>query len=111
MSQMDTMMSQGGQMHVGASGTGGQGMMMTGMSNAGGGGGYSCQTMMVSSRMGPDGQMKSERYQSSTVGDGRTREVKQAYSNDHSGLDKMSLERQMDGRGRKMVKERCRQSG
>merc|ERR1711879_506834 len=33
-------------------------------------------------------------------------EVQQAYSNSLSGIDKMSLERQMQDRGRKMVKER-----
>merc|ERR1711933_429338 len=32
-------------------------------------------------------------------------EVQQAYSNSTSGVKKMSLERQLQGRGRKMVKE------
>merc|ERR1740121_141453 len=77
------------------------------MMGMGGDGGFSCQTMMMSSSMGEDGKMHTERFSSSAIGD-RARqisEVQQAYSNSQSGMDKMSLERQMADRGRKMVKE------
>merc|ERR1740123_1838976 len=77
------------------------------MMGMGGDGGFSCQTMMMSSSMGEDGKMHTERFASSAIGD-RARqisEVQQAYSNSNSGMDKMSLERQMANRGRKMVKE------
>merc|ERR1719188_2332875 len=92
--------------------SGGNGMMMSGMS-AGGGAGYSCQTMCFSSSMGADGKVHTERFSSSAVGDynGRMQEVQQAYSNSSTGIDKMSLERQLEGRGRKMVKEHNRNSG
>lgn len=92
-------------------GSGQGGMLLRGLA-AGGGGGYTCQTMVYSSTMGRDGQMRTERYASSTVGDlnNQMREVQQAYSNSR-GMDKMSLERQMRGQGRKTVKELCRQSG
>jgi len=95
--QIDQMMSQ----MMGGGMGGGQ---MMGM---GGDGGFSCQTMMMSSSMGEDGKMHTERFASSAIGD-RARqisEVQQAYSNSNSGMDKMSLERQMANRGRKMVKE------
>jgi len=99
MEQMMAMSSQGG------------GMMS--MSSQGGGGNFSCQTMMVSSQVGQDGQTHTERFASSTVGDSRRnfRETQQAYSNSASGMDKMSMERQLHDQGRKMVKERCRNSG
>merc|ERR1719436_1439043 len=82
-------------------------------SSAGGGGAYSCQTMMFSSARGQDGQMRTERFSSSAVGDmnGQMREVQQAYANSHTGVNKMSLERQLEGRGRKMVKEHHAQTG
>merc|ERR1719188_558799 len=81
--------------------------------SAGGGAGYSCQTMCFSSSMGADGKVHTERFSSSAVGDynGRMQEVQQAYSNSSTGIDKMSLERQMEGRGRKTVKELNRNSG
>merc|ERR1719242_3015767 len=83
------------------------------MSSSGGSGGYSCQTMLHSSTMGPDGQMRTEKFSSSAVGnhDGQMQEVQQAYSNTDTGINKMSLERQMEGRGRKMVKEQHRHTG
>merc|ERR1719327_505268 len=86
--------------------------MMQGMA-AGRGGGYSCQTMMFSAGTGRDGHMHTERFASSAVGDyGRQiQEVQQAYSNSATGIDKMSLERQLQGRGRKLVKELNRSSG
>merc|ERR1712172_248219 len=69
--------------------------------------------MMFSSTMGPDGQMRTEKFSSSAVGnhDRQMREVQQAYSNSDTGIYKMSLERQLDGRGRKMVKEHHRHTG
>merc|ERR1712048_777649 len=69
--------------------------------------------MMFSSSMGPDGKMKTEKFASNAVGDfnNRMQEVQQAYSNSDTGIDKMSMERQLQGRGRKMVKEYNRHSG
>jgi len=116
---MDQMMQE---MNAMAQGAGGQmsavqggrdgGVMLRGM-GAGGGGAYSCQTMTFSSTRGPDGKMHTERFSSSAVGDTnrQMQEVQQAYSNSSSGVDKMSLERQLQGRGRKMVKEYSRHSG
>lgn len=86
--------------------------MMAG-ARSNGGGEFSCKTMMFSSKMGADGQMHIEKFTSSTVGD-RTRghhETQQAYCNSTTGVDKMSLERQMGSQGRKVVKERSRMSG
>lgn len=83
------------------------------MSSSGGGSTYSSQSMVTSSTVGPDGKVHTERYSSSAVGDhGRQiSEVQQAYSNSTTGMDKMSLERQMADQARKMVKERNRASG
>lgn len=85
---------------------------MMGMQN-GGGGTFSCQTMSMSSSVGPDGQVRSERFTSSTVGDREhgCHETQQAYANDYTGEDKMSMERQLRDQGRKVVKERSRHSG
>eukprot|EP00932_Pfiesteria_piscicida_P002442 SRR837773.12378.p1 GENE.SRR837773.12378~~SRR837773.12378.p1 ORF type:complete len:239 (-),score=54.87 SRR837773.12378:17-661(-) len=111
MRDMDSMMRNGGAMQ-GMAQHGGSGMMMMSSSN-GGGGGFTSQTMMFSSTMGQDGQVRTERFSSSTVGDmaGRMREVQQAYSNSGTGTQKMSLERQLEGRGRKVVKERSLATG
>lgn len=100
------MMGPGGGQMMQMGGSGGMGQMMQ-MSSMGGEGGFSCQSMMISSHIGEDGQRHTERFSQSTVGDrGRQlAEIQQAYSNSSSGIDKMSLERQMADRGRKMVKE------
>mmetsp|Transcript_20969 Transcript_20969/g.38959 ORF Transcript_20969/g.38959 Transcript_20969/m.38959 type:complete len:342 (+) Transcript_20969:69-1094(+) len=105
----------GGGMMIGGPGgmmMGGGEMMAMGMSG-GDGAGFSCQTMMVSSQMGPDGQMHTERFASSSIGDParQIQEVQQAYSNSSTGVDKMSLERQMAERARKVVKERDATTG
>merc|ERR1719450_1950003 len=87
-------------------------MMMQGMdevsAGTGGFGEFSSSTMMMSMNIGPDGQVHTEKFASSSVGDHdkRIAETQQAYSNSSTGVDKMSLERQMQDRGRKMVKER-----
>merc|ERR1740127_446115 len=109
---MDTMARGGGGQISQARGSGAGGMMFQG-AGAGGGGNYSCQTMVFSSTMGRDGQMHTEQFASSGVGDynGQMQEVQQAYSNSSTGMDKMSLEQQLQGRGRKMVKEHNRVSG
>lgn len=75
-----------------------------------GGGQYSCQTFAMSSVMGPDGKMHTERFSSSDVGNHEhgIRESQQAYSNSSTGTDKMGLERHVGDRARKMVKERDR---
>mmetsp|Transcript_59078 Transcript_59078/g.93527 ORF Transcript_59078/g.93527 Transcript_59078/m.93527 type:complete len:253 (-) Transcript_59078:70-828(-) len=79
-------------------------------SNVPGGGSYSCQTFAVSSVMGKDGKMHTEKYSSSDVGHTGhgIREAQHAYSNSTSGVDKMGLERHLGDRARKMVKERNR---
>eukprot|EP00397_Hematodinium_sp_SG-2012_P020652 GEMP01021293.1.p1 GENE.GEMP01021293.1~~GEMP01021293.1.p1 ORF type:complete len:258 (+),score=59.52 GEMP01021293.1:181-954(+) len=76
----------------------------------GGGGQFACQSMVMSSRMGPDGKMQVEQFASSSAGDATRgiHERQQAYSNSASGVDKMSMERQMGSQGRKMIKERTR---
>jgi len=115
--QMDAMMDSmmGGAMMGTPGMDGGQMMSMQSMGGGmgGGDGGFSCQTMMISSGIGPDGQRHTERFSSSTVGDNarRVAETQQAYSNSMSGSDKMSLERQMQDQGRKMVKEYNRFTG
>lgn len=86
--------------------------MASGRGSGSGSGQYSCQTFAMSSVMGPDGKMHTERFASSDVGNRAhgIRESQQAYSNSSSGLDKMGLERQLGNRARKMVKERDRNS-
>lgn len=89
------------------------GDMMKGFSsnsNVPGGGSYSCQTFAMSSVMGKDGKMHTEKYSSSDVGHTGhgIREAQHAYSNSTSGVDKMGLERHLGDRARKMVKERNR---
>jgi len=93
-------------------GGGGMNQMMQ-MSSMGGDAGFSCQSMMMSSHMGEDGQRHTERFHQSTVGDRgrRLAETQQAYSNSYSGIDKMSLERQNEDRARKMVKEYNQRTG
>lgn len=112
MDEMESVhMGRGGSMMSSMFEGGGGAMMMSSMS-AGGSGGFTSQTMSFSSRMGSDGKMHTEHFSSSSVGD-RNRniyETQQAYNNSSSGVDKMSLERQMDGRGRKVVKERHRET-
>lgn len=117
--QMDDMMREMDAVTMGSGGqmsamhqSGGNGVMMRGL-GAGGGGSYSCQTFMFSSGAGADGKLRTERFASSAVGDynGQMREVQQAYSNSSTGVDKMSMERQLEGRGRKMVKERSSITG
>mmetsp|Transcript_43269 Transcript_43269/g.119647 ORF Transcript_43269/g.119647 Transcript_43269/m.119647 type:complete len:284 (-) Transcript_43269:162-1013(-) len=103
-----------GMMDMMAAGRGGGGGMMMSMSSMGGGaGGFSSNTMMFSSTMGEDGQVHTEKFSSSSVGDRQRQivETQQAYSNSNSGIDKMSLERQIHDQGRKVVKERSRHSG
>ncbi|CAD7938013.1 unnamed protein product [Amoebophrya sp. A25] len=88
--------------------------MMSSRPSGGRGSGFSSSSsMFISSKMGADGQMHTERYSSSAVHDGSRDafEQQQAYSNSSTGVDKMSLERQHGGRGRKMVKEYSHTSG
>jgi len=89
-------------------GKGGPGMMMH--SQMGNGTGYMASSSFVmSSHQGSDGKMHTEQFAQSTTADGRgARETQQAYSNSKTGIDKMGLERVIDDRGRKMVKERNR---
>lgn len=76
----------------------------------GGNGQYVCQTFAMSSHMGSDGKMHTEKYSSSDVGNThqKIRECQQAYSNSTTGVDKMGMERQLGDRARKVVKERHR---
>mmetsp|Transcript_7271 Transcript_7271/g.17615 ORF Transcript_7271/g.17615 Transcript_7271/m.17615 type:complete len:275 (-) Transcript_7271:578-1402(-) len=90
-------------------------MMSSSSDGSAGGPGFrsSSSTMVFSSKMGPDGQMHTERYSSSAVRAGQKNafEQQQAYSNSSTGVDKMSMERQHGSRGRKMVKEYSHASG
>merc|ERR1719160_1894604 len=91
-------------------GGGGASMMMSSSSFGGGPGSFSSQTMMMTSSMGADGKMHTEKYSSSSVGDHdrNIHEQQAAYSNSSTGMDKMSMERRIGDHGRKMVKERNR---
>merc|ERR1719310_1255202 len=73
----------------------------------GGNGQYATQSFAMSSVMGPDGKMHTERFVSSDIGNREKgiRESQQAYSNSSSGKDKMALERQLGDRARKVAKE------
>merc|ERR1719199_766949 len=84
-------------------GMGGQGMQMR-ASSGGNGGSFSSQVMCMSTRMGPDGKMHTEKYHESSAQSGHLKERQQAYSNSHTGMDKMALERHISDRGRKMVR-------
>merc|ERR1719498_2195179 len=97
--------------------------MMSGMGQGGGGGNairgmpggngqFAMQSFAMSSHMGPDGKMHTERFASSDVGNHqqKIRESQQSYSNSTTGKEKMGLERQLGDRARKMVKERARNS-
>mmetsp|Transcript_121255 Transcript_121255/g.214493 ORF Transcript_121255/g.214493 Transcript_121255/m.214493 type:complete len:206 (+) Transcript_121255:3-620(+) len=90
-------------------------MLQQGESWAGPGssGSFTCQTMSFSSSVGPDGRVHTREFSSSTVADGgrRVRETKQAYRDTSTGFEKMSMERQMGERGRKVVRERCETTG
>lgn len=99
----------GGGMGQGGGGPGGG--AMRGMS--GGNGQYAMQSFAMSSHMGPDGKMHTERFSSSDVGnrEQKVREAQQAYSNSSTKQEKMGLERQLGDRARKVVKERCGHSG
>jgi len=108
---MNSMVAQQGPQQTGMmAAPGGSSMMMM---NVGGGCGSSCQTMMMSSTVGQDGQMRTERYRSSHVRDsqGSMQETRQAYSNDHTGVDRLSHEQELDGRGRRTTRQRCRRTG
>merc|ERR1719473_1525915 len=98
----------------GGRGPGGASGMMSAMQNmprGGPGSQMSSSVMVMSSQMGADGRMHTERFAESTVSDGRARESQQAYTNSRTGMDKMGLERQLGERGRKMVKERNHLNG
>jgi len=88
-----------------------EGFDLVNMNDRGGqGGNFMCQTMVMSSTMGEDGKMHTEKFASNSVGDfGRQiHQKEQAYSNSKTGIDKMSLERQIKDKGRRMIKERTR---
>lgn len=114
MDDFDDMMGMSGMMG-GMRGQGGSSQMMMSSfgGGMGGGGSFTSQTMCVSSTMGPDGKMRTEKFASSSVGDGRRgiSETQQRYSNSDTGVDKMSLERMHNERGKKTVKERSALTG
>jgi len=76
-------------------------------------GSFSCQTVIQSSTTGPDGEVYTERFASSAVGNvpARAQEVQQAYSSDGTGVEKASLEQQLEGHGHKEVHEHNRLTG
>jgi len=118
MDDFDDMMGMTGMMggmrgQGGGMGGSSQMMMSSFGGGMGGGGSFTSQTMCVSSTMGPDGKMRTEKFASSSVGDGRRgiSETQQRYSNSDTGVDKMSLERMHNERGKKVVKERSSLTG
>eukprot|EP00437_Effrenium_voratum_P017651 CAMPEP_0181450982 /NCGR_PEP_ID=MMETSP1110-20121109/28456_1 /TAXON_ID=174948 /ORGANISM="Symbiodinium sp., Strain CCMP421" /LENGTH=197 /DNA_ID=CAMNT_0023575219 /DNA_START=68 /DNA_END=661 /DNA_ORIENTATION=- len=74
-------------------------------------GNFARQTYGFTATKGADGQMHTEKFASSAVGntEKQMQEVQEMYSNSQSGEDRMSLERQLGSRGRKMVKARTGQ--
>lgn len=112
------MQSFGGPFGGGPFGGGGQfgpmGMMMGNMgSGFPGGGSFQCQTMSFSSSYGADGQVHTEQFSSSTVGDARQgiRETQEEYSNNRTGVERLALTRQRGDQRQKVGKERCHSSG
>merc|ERR1719408_636413 len=95
---------------MGGMGGGGSSMMASSFGD-GGGGQFHSSVMCFSSSMGPDGKMHTEKYAESSAQRGHLKERQQAYSNSHTGMDKMALERHIADRGRKMVRERDNRSG
>lgn len=88
----------------------GQGSAMAGPGGGCGSGQYQSHSFAMSSVMGPDGKMHTEKFSSADRGHigQKIRESQQAYSNSTTGVDKMGLERQIGERAHKMVKERDR---
>eukprot|EP00927_Polykrikos_kofoidii_P048327 TRINITY_DN4257_c0_g1_i1.p1 TRINITY_DN4257_c0_g1~~TRINITY_DN4257_c0_g1_i1.p1 ORF type:complete len:205 (-),score=33.16 TRINITY_DN4257_c0_g1_i1:506-1120(-) len=72
---------------------------------------YSSQTFAMSSVVGPDGHVKTERYASTDVGNSAEdiAEMEQAYSNTATGVEKFGHERHLGKMARKTVEERFRQ--
>jgi len=113
MQMMGGMGSMGSMMPFGQGQDPFEGFDLMNMQGGGGQGGtFMSQSMCISSSMGEDGKMHTERFASSSVGDGgrQIHQKEQAYSNSKTGVDKMSMERQIRDKGRKMVKERTRGS-
>eukprot|EP00930_Biecheleria_cincta_P089076 TRINITY_DN78336_c0_g1_i1.p1 TRINITY_DN78336_c0_g1~~TRINITY_DN78336_c0_g1_i1.p1 ORF type:complete len:294 (+),score=69.84 TRINITY_DN78336_c0_g1_i1:155-1036(+) len=69
---------------------------------------YQSQTYVLSSSLGPDGKMHTETYASSAVGDlgAQTQELRQAYEDSQSRLQRTAVERTLKEQGHKVVRER-----
>eukprot|EP00933_Yihiella_yeosuensis_P051226 TRINITY_DN4909_c0_g1_i1.p1 TRINITY_DN4909_c0_g1~~TRINITY_DN4909_c0_g1_i1.p1 ORF type:complete len:258 (+),score=68.77 TRINITY_DN4909_c0_g1_i1:87-860(+) len=69
---------------------------------------YHSQTYVSSKRVGANGEVETEKYAASAVGDwgAKTQEVRQAYANSHSGVERAALERIIDEQAHKVIKER-----
>lgn len=70
-------------------------------------GAYSIQTATMRTFLGLDGRLHTEQFASSDVGhrDHDIRETHQAYSNSATRIQRRALEQQLEGRGRKTVRE------
>lgn len=68
--------------------------------------------MVVNSSIGPDGKQHVEKYARSSASnsDRQVHEVKEAYTNSTSGVDKIAYERKLGDRGQRIWKERNRQT-
>lgn len=69
---------------------------------------YQSQTYVLSSTLGKDGKMHTETYASSAVGDlgAQTQELRQAYEDSQSRIERTSVERTLKEQGHKVVRER-----
>lgn len=79
------------------------------------GSGNACQyssVMVVNSSVGPDGQQHVEKYARSSASNPsrQVHEMKEAYTNSHSGVDKIAYERKLGDRGQRISKERNRRT-
>eukprot|EP01057_Protomagalhaensia_wolfi_P002791 Protomagalhaensia_wolfi_Nauph_80__2790@NODE_2904_length_951_cov_1611_750000_g2278_i0_p1_GENE_NODE_2904_length_951_cov_1611_750000_g2278_i0NODE_2904_length_951_cov_1611_750000_g2278_i0_p1_ORF_typecomplete_len188_score32_30Mlf1IP/PF10248_9/3_7e13_NODE_2904_length_951_cov_1611_750000_g2278_i0323886 len=74
---------------------------------------YHSQMMFTSTEIGPDGQPKTQRYLEQSHGDAdkSIHQMRQAFSDSTQGIDRYALERHIGDKGRRVVRERNRQSG
>eukprot|EP00931_Biecheleriopsis_adriatica_P105822 TRINITY_DN80344_c0_g1_i1.p1 TRINITY_DN80344_c0_g1~~TRINITY_DN80344_c0_g1_i1.p1 ORF type:complete len:233 (-),score=60.63 TRINITY_DN80344_c0_g1_i1:98-796(-) len=74
---------------------------------------YRSQTYVSSQTMDADGQVHTERYASSAVGDlgAEAQEVNQAYANSRLNIERTGLERVFHDKGKKVVRERRMKDG
>jgi hypothetical protein len=64
------------------------------------------RTVVTNSFRGDDGKMHTRKYEGCTMHEGQMLESRHAFTDSNSGKERLALERQIDGRGRKSVRER-----